>query len=373
MDETRRYVGGQAVIEGVMMRAPGGLAVAARRRDGTIVLREDAWVSLLPSLSFLRWPLVRGALVLAESLANGLSALQFSALVQEQAVRPRGGGPGEVDTARTPSDDPTRPARAPVRPEPMLVRPRDRRAMAGSLAVSFVLAMALFVGLPHLLAWGTGRALDVGVERLGFHVLDGLYKLAIFVGYIWGIGRIPEIARVFQYHGAEHKAVTCYEQGRPLTLAEARRSSTFHARCGTSFMLFVLTLSIFVFAAVLPLLPLLDGPAWLVHLSLVLIKIPLMLPLAGVAYEINRYAAAHPDQLWVQAIVAPGRLMQKLTTREPTDDQLEVALTALWAALAADARTLAPRAEGVSTPRPRGPHVAVYRDFREAEAALGGA
>jgi uncharacterized protein YqhQ len=358
MDETRRYVGGQAVIEGVMMRAPGGLAVAARRRDGTIVLREDAWVSLLPSLGFLRWPLVRGALVLAESLANGLSALQFSALVQEQTLRPRGGGPGEVGPrvdAPLAGEPAPGPARAPVRPEPLLVRPRDRRAMAGSLAVSFALAMALFVGLPHLLAWGTGRALDVGVERLGFHVLDGLYKLAIFVGYIWGIGRIPEIARVFQYHGAEHKAVTCYEQGRPLTLAEARRSSTFHARCGTSFMLFVLTLSIFVFAAVLPLLPLLDGPAWLVHLSLVLIKIPLMLPLAGVAYEINRYAAAHPGQLWVQAIVAPGRLMQKLTTREPTDDQLEIALTALRAALAADARALAPRAEGVERAAPSRP------------------
>jgi uncharacterized protein YqhQ len=229
--------------------------------------------------------------------------------------------------------------------------------------------MGLFVGLPHLLAWLAGAALDVGVESLGFHLLDGLFKLAIFVGYIWGIGQLPEVARVFQYHGAEHKAVNCYEQGRPLTLEEAKRSTTFHARCGTSFLLFVLTLSIFVFAAVIPLFPIVEAPAVVQHLALIALKIPLMLPLAGLAYEVNRFAARHPGQPWVQALVAPGRWMQKLTTREPDDQQLEIALTALIAALAADAKLVAPGA----APAPRAVQVAVFRDFREAEAALGAA
>lgn len=339
MDETPRYVGGQAVIEGVMMRSPSGLAVAARRPDGCIVLREDAWVSLFERWQLLRIPLVRGAFVLVESLVNGLSALQFSALVQEHARRRQDGSAGEGEIT------------------PLLGHRRDRAAMTSAMAVSFTLAMALFVGLPHLLAWGTGRALDVTVESVGFHLLDGAFKLAIFVGYIWGIGRIPEVARVFQYHGAEHKAVNCYEQGRPLTLAEARRSTTFHARCGTSFLLFVLTLSIFAFAALLPLFPTVGGPAILQHVFLIAIKVPLMIPLAGLAYEVNRFAAAHPDRAIVQALVAPGRMMQRLTTREPTDEQLEVALTALRASLRARA----------------GAHVAVFRDFREAEAALGAA
>ncbi len=350
MDQTR-YVGGQAVIEGVMMRSPRALAVAARRKDGTIVVREDAWISLFDRVAPLRWPLVRGTAVLIESLTNGLSALQFSALVQEESTRraPLRAGEG------------TRPVE--------LHRPRDTRAVFSAMATSFVLAMGLFVGLPHLLAWGSGRALGVGVDHLAFHLLDGLFKLGIFVGYIWGIGRIPEIARVFQYHGAEHKAVNCYEQGRPLTLAEARRSTTFHARCGTSFLLFVLTLSIFFFAALLPLFPAVGGPAPLQHLFLIAIKVPLMIPLAGLAYEVNRFAAAHPDQTWVQLFVAPGRWMQKLTTREPTDDQLEIALTALRAALAADAR----HADAPPATQPQAAHVAVFRNFREAEAALGAA
>jgi len=343
LDELKPYVGGQAVIEGVMMRSPRSLAVAARRPDGTIVTRERGWVSLFEHLRFLRWPFVRGVIVLVESMMNGLSALQFAAQLQMPPGE-REIGPGEV--VRTGADMPIEP---------------PTRSMGGTIFFAFILAMALFVGLPHLLAWGTGRALHVGVDQLGFHVLDGGFKLAIFVGYIWGIGRVPEIARVFQYHGAEHKAVNCYENGLPLTLEEARRQTTFHARCGTSFILFVLTLSIFVFAAVLPLFPLFDGPAWAQHLTLVAIKIPLMLPLAGIAYEINRYAARHPSQVWVQAIVAPGRMMQKLTTREPDDRQLEIALVALETALAAEAR-LAPLDVREALARPPA-GVTVYKDY----------
>ena len=304
------YVGGQAVIEGVMMRSPKCLAIAVRKKDGTIVVREDAWVSLWEKLGFLRWPIFRGAIVLLESVYNGIQALTFA---QEQALEDEKEDDAEEQTAE-----------------------RSKWDTVLTISVSFLIAIALFLALPHALAWGAGLALGnetTDVRSFAFHALDGLFKLGIFVGYIWAISRIPEIRRVFQYHGAEHKAVNAYENGLELTVDNTRPLTTFHARCGTSFILFVLVLSIFMFAGVLPMIPPVSENSALNHLAMVAIKVPLMIPLAGVAYEINRFAARHPTQFWVQAIVAPGRLMQKLTTREPDDDQLEIALSAMRAAL----------------------------------------
>jgi uncharacterized protein YqhQ len=329
----RPYVGGQAVIEGVMMRAPRSLAVAVRRPDGTIVVKEDAWISIAERLRFLRWPFFRGSLMLLESVYNGLTALNFAAA---QAA-----GEGEAPS---------------------------KQSRAGTIALAFVLAAALFIGLPHLLAFGSGEAIDratgagsptLGIQSFGFHALDGAFKLLIFVGYIWSIGQIPEVARVFQYHGAEHKVVNVYESHLPLSLENARRFTTFHARCGTSFMLFVLLLSIVMFAAVIPLLPVVSSIAIVNHVAMIGLKIPLMIPLAGIAYEINRYAARHPGQIWVQALVLPGRMMQKLTTREPTDDQLEIALAAMQAALRREAR-LEEQAQ-----------VLIFKDFAELNGVLG--
>jgi uncharacterized protein YqhQ len=302
------YVGGQAVIEGVMMRAPRSMAIAVRRPDGTIVVREDAWISIWERLRFLRWPLLRGGVVLIESLYNGIQALNFAA---SQAM------PQEEGAQEPP-----------------------RGSTAGTIALSFLLAIGLFVGLPHLLAWGAPAAAgrELGIDTFGFHALDGLFKIMIFVGYIGGISMIPEIRRVFQYHGAEHKVVNVYENDLELTVANAKRFTTFHARCGTSFILFVLVLSIFMFAAVLPFLPKVSEISILNHLAMIVFKVPLMLPLSGIAYEINRFAAKHPDAIWVQALVLPGRMMQKLTTREPSEDQLEIALAAMRAALKREAQ-----------------------------------
>jgi uncharacterized protein YqhQ len=346
----RPYVGGQAVIEGVMMRAPRSLAVAVRRPDGSIVVREDAWISLWERLGFLRAPFLRGSVILFESIYNGMEALAFAA---EHADPER---PGEGSEGAGAAD-------------------RGGAAIAGTLAVSFALAMGLFVGLPHLLAWGVGHLSGLGatVDTFGFHVLDGLFKLGIFVGYIAAISRIPEIRRVFEYHGAEHKVVNVYENGLELTLENARRFTTFHARCGTSFMLFVLVLSIFLFAALFPLVPVASEIAAVNHLAMIALKIPLMFPLAGIAYEINRHASRHPERPWVQWLVGPGRLMQRLTTREPSDDQLEIALAAMRAALRREA-ALAPldaaRARAAARAQPRGAAVAVFRDYGELAAAL---
>jgi uncharacterized protein YqhQ len=353
MDElpaNKPYVGGQAVLEGVMMRAPRSLAIAVRRPDGTIAVREDAWISIWERLKFLRWPLLRGSVILIESLVNGIQALNFSAT---QAAEEESEDEKKQETAKV----------------------RSSAGTAGSIALSLVLAMGLFVGLPHLLTYGAGRAsgTNLDVDTFAFHAIDGLFKIIIFVGYIAAISMIPEIRRVFQYHGAEHKVVNTYENGEELTVENAKRWTTFHARCGTSFVLFVLTLSIFLFAAVFPLIPRVSESVPLNHLAMIVIKIPLMLPLAGIAYEINRYASKHPQQLWVQALVLPGRMMQKLTTREPSDDQLEIALAAMRAALRREAELKTVDVESataIARAQPTGGQVLVFRNYGEVASAM---
>jgi uncharacterized protein YqhQ len=343
------YVGGQAVLEGVMMRSPRSLAVAVRRPDGTIVVREDAWVSIWERFKFLRWPFMRGAVVLIESLYNGIQALSFSAL--HAATEEDDGKKDKPDVKESP------------------------KSAVGTIALSFLLAIGLFVGFPHLLTWGTGHAtgIDLDVESFAFHAIDGVYKLIIFIGYIAGISLIPEIRRVFEYHGAEHKVVNTYENGDELTVENARKWTTFHARCGTSFILFVLMLSVFLFAAVFPFVPRISDVALLNHLAMIGLKIPLMIPLSGLAYEINRFASKHPKQIWVQALVLPGRLMQKLTTREPKDDQLEIALSAMRAALRREAelKTIdSTQAIAIAREQPSGGQVAYFRNFSELAAAI---
>jgi uncharacterized protein YqhQ len=261
---------------------------------------------------------------------------------------------------------------------PQAKEARDRTQglrTSGTIALSLILAMGLFVGAPHLLTWGAGRAAgtDLPVESFAFHAIDGVFKLAIFIGYIAMISRIPEIRRVFQYHGAEHMVVNTYENNEALTVENAKKWTTFHARCGTSFILFVLVLSIFMFAAIFPFIPRVSEVALLNHAAMILIKIPLMIPLSGIAYEINRYAAKHPQQIWVQALVLPGRLMQKLTTRIPSDDQLEIALAAMRAALRreVDLKTVGTEeARAIARRQPVGGEIAVFRDFSELAAAI---
>ncbi|MEO1338109.1 MAG: DUF1385 domain-containing protein, partial [Myxococcota bacterium] len=304
--------------------------------------------------------------ILAESVYNGMQALNFAA---DQAVAtsendaPSLSRNGETSPAASPADGrQTGKTAQQSTAEPASASSSGNNVL--TIAASFALAIGLFVGLPHLLAWGTGQVAGTGtdVDSFGFHVTDGIFKLAIFVGYIAVISMIPEIRRVFQYHGAEHKVVNVYENGLPVTLDNARRFTTFHARCGTSFVLFVLVLSIFMFAAIFPLIPKVSDVTLINHVAMIFIKVPLMFPLSGIAYEINRYAARHPNQWWVQLLVGPGRLMQRLTTREPDDDQLEIAIAAMRAALRREV-ALSNEAPAAS-PQPSG-QVAVFRDFED--------
>lgn len=354
MNEDNAQVGGQAVIEGVMMRSPHAMAVAVRRRSGEIVVREETWNALWSRSWWARLPVFRGALILVESLMNGFRALSFAADEADLEGGRRTSGLVQVLASAQPWL---------AVPTPDTRNERSFQAL-GPLIASIVIALGLFVGVPHLLAWLVGWLTggNWGVDSFAFHLLDGMFKLGIFVGYISLISRIPEIRRVFEYHGAEHKVVNTYERGRPLALDEVRMQGTFHARCGTSFILFVLILSIALFAAVLPFIPPVSSLPVLNHLAMVLIKVPLMAPLAGLAYELNRWAARNPGSAGVSLLVMPGRWMQGLTTREPDDDQLEVALAAMRVTLYREQRW--------GQLGDVGPSVVVYPNLAALEAQL---
>ncbi len=295
---TPRYMGGQAVMEGVMMRGAHSWAVAVRTPDGDIELAvHDAprWTE--------RWsiPIVRGVVSLAESLALGFRALTWSAerqLPEEERI--------------------------------------SQRAMGWTIAVALLFFTAVFIVLPTLVNQGIADRLGVG--GITYHLAEGAIRLAIFLGYLLLIGCLPDIKRVFQYHGAEHKAIAAYENGTELSPEAAQQYTTEHVRCGTNFLLTVMVVTIFVYAFVgRPALP------WLITSRVLLIPL-----IAGLAYEVIRGAAPRMDRRWVRILMRPGLALQRLTTRRPSFDQLAVAITSLRAVMTAeqlaevDARTHAP-------------------------------
>ncbi len=345
-------VGGQAVIEGVMMRSPRSFVVAVRRPDGRIVVREEPWETLGKGIKPLRWPFLRGAIVLIESLWNGLSALEFSA---QQAM------PDEAPSATPSSESGTA--------LPRTATTKERAMMAGTLALSLALGLGLFVGAPHLLTWAAGRlaGTSLDVSSFAFHAIDGLFKAAILIGYMALISRLPDIRRVFEYHGAEHKLIWAHESGLAPTPANGARFGTLHPRCGTSFLLIVLAISIVLFALVFPWVPRLAESELLNHLALIGLKLPLMLPVAGLAYELQRYSASGKAPRVMGALAAPGMWLQRITTKEPDEKQLEVAAVALARALKREALVAESDAAGSESAEPR--VLAVYDDLAAALAA----
>ena len=295
-------VGGQAVIEGVMMKAKNRLSVAVRLPSGKIAVKTNACGSISQKWPLLGWPLVRGPLVLIETMVYGLKALAFSA---SQVMEDEG--------------------------EQM-----SSWSLFLTMLLAFAAGMGLFVALPHLLTWALGEfsPLNYNVQSLSFHVIDGILKMLIFVGYIWAISFMDQIKRVFAYHGAEHKSIHCLEAGQELTIANAKTFSRLHNRCGTSFLLLVLAISIAAFAIIFPLLPPLSDIVWLNQTLQIILKIFCMFPLAAIAYEIIRLAGKRKDNVLCKVLLWPGLQMQKLTTREPDEPQLETAIVALKAALA---------------------------------------
>lgn len=332
------------MLGGVMMRSPKSFVVAVRRPDGSIAVRERAWEAYLPGLKFLRWPIFRGALVLAESMHNGYSALKFSA---EQAM------PDEEAPAKGA-------ARGESSGEPA---PAAKEGSAGSnamLLIATVVMAALFIATPHLLTYGLIRLLhwQITTHSAWFHLIDGVFRIAILLGYIGAIARTEDARRLFQFHGAEHKAIWTYESQKPLTVENARGFTTLHPRCGTSFLFVVVCIAVLVHLALIPFIPQLSPNAIVNQLLLICVKLPLAFPIAGIAYELQKVSAKEACPRWLTWLTAPGMWLQHVTTKEPTDAQLEIALLALERALA--------REEGRST---AADGVAVYPSFELALSA----
>ena len=336
----RPYIGGQAVLEGVMMRSPGSLVVAVRRPDGQIAVREEAWETLWPRAKLLRKPFVRGAVVLIESVWNGFTALAFSA---EQA-----------EVAETAGADAPAPV---VVPE---TEPSGRLTRGLLLGASFLFMVGLVIAAPHLLTLGLFKLLgrDPSLKGLLFHLVDGVFRIAILVGWLALVARTKDAQRLFQYHGAEHKAIWTYESRLPLTVENARRFTTQHPRCGTSFLFVVVGVAVLLHILVLPFGPTISAAGAVQTVFVLVLKIGLAFPVAGIAYELQKRSARADCPRLLKALVSPGLWLQRITTVEPTDDQLEIALLALDRALA--------REEG----RPRAADgVQVYPDFAVAAAA----
>jgi uncharacterized protein YqhQ len=281
-------IGGQAVIEGVMMRSLTGYSVAVRQPDGGVSIRKDKLTSVTQKYPFLKIPVLRGSVVLIQSLILGMRALNYSASVASA------GEEGETEMSNW--------------------------AIAGSMGIALLLGVGLFILAPLGLTNLIRHYLLPDMGNFAYNAIDGVIRAIFFFVYIASISMMDDIRRVFQYHGAEHKTVYTFEANEDLTVENARGKSTLHPRCGTSFLMFVMAISILVFSLVPSTVP------FAVKFLARVVLIPLI---AGLAYEVIRLAARFGTNPVVHAILAPGLWLQRLTTREPTLDQVEVSIAAL--------------------------------------------
>ncbi len=313
----KQYYGGQAVIEGVMMRGRKSMAVAVRNPQGEIVVHEEPLTAKIYTSTWGQWPFVRGLAMLWDALGLGIRALMWSGEVaaqEEEGEKLEFSGPVAWTT----------------------------------IAVSLSFAIGLFFLVPTFAA----RLLATFVNDDPFvdAIFEGVIRLLLFVGYLWVIGRVGEIKRVFGYHGAEHKTINAYEANAPLTVSEVQKFSVQHTRCGTSFLLYVLVISILLFA---PLTFSNVEPGWLALLLRFVTRLALVPVVAAIAYEIIRFSAAHEDNRIMRMIITPGLWLQKMTTREPDDGMVACAIAALEPVLAADGKLpAAVRAEAAVTVDP---------------------
>lgn len=369
----RTHIGGQALIEGVMMRGKYNWAVAIRQPDGHIYTEEHDLASGRKKNSWMYWPVVRGCTMFVESLALGYKALNISAdhaydwdeedeekspdheraesqlpaadeipdgqpdiSSQEASVQQAPSFAVQVEGQRDASEDPAKDE-------------GESKGMGALMTVSMVigllLGIAIFVVVPAALS-----NLILGSDQMnsaGWNVLDGIIRVAIFIAYIWLISKMKDIHRLFQYHGAEHKTIHCFEHGLPLTPENAARFPRLHVRCGTAFMIMVMIIAIFVYTVLgAPINSLVDltgvtqGP--LRFVLIVLTRIVLLPVIAGLSYEITvKWAGQHPDNPLVRIVLWPGMQMQRLTTNPPDDSMLECAIVAMELVVAREEREAA--------------------------------
>jgi uncharacterized protein YqhQ len=288
-------IGGQAVLEGVMMRSPSNWALAVRKPDGEIAEVNRPIHSVMARHWFFRLPILRGVIALGESLAIGFRALAISANYAAQEE----GDDGEVQTELS----------------------RGSLIFAFAIAIGF--ALMLFKVTPALItSW-------LPIDTTGwFVIVEGAIRVTIFVLYLLVISLLPDLRRVFQYHAAEHKVINAYEAGEELVPEKVQRFSLIHPRCGTAFLLWVMVIAIFVFAFF-------GRPTWYWLIASRILLLPLI---AGLAYELIRFAGKHTGNRVLMTLLAPGLWLQRLTTREPSLDQLEVSIRALKEVLQLEGR-----------------------------------
>ncbi len=289
-------IGGQAVLEGVMMKNKDQYAVAVRKPNGEIEVEVEHYVGVIHGSRLLKIPFVRGIFQFADSLILGMRSLNYSASFYED------------DGEETAADKAFR---------KMFKDKADKALSAIAMIVSVALAVGIFMVLPYYI---TSLLEDYIRSDSFMAIIEGLIRIAIFVLYVLSISLMKDIRRLYRYHGAEHKCINCIERGRPLTVSNVMKSSKQHKRCGTSFLLFVMLVSIVLFFFIR-----VDNPVYRV-----LIRIALIPVIAGISYEIIRLAG-RSGNLLVRIISAPGLLLQKLTTREPDEDMVEVAIAAVEA------------------------------------------
>jgi uncharacterized protein YqhQ len=345
----RPYIGGQAVIEGVMMRSPGSISIVCRRRTGNLVVRERPVVEQRGGLRKL--PFIRGIATVVESLKMGSESLRWSAKLYEEdllaeeeegrsaASAPR--GPGMLSmlalgiVAMVTREDGSPPSAS---------APEEEKRSPLLVVLPILFAVGLFVALPQLGAEGINKLFNLGLEvnSPGFQAITGASKLALVVGYLSLIRLMPEVRRVFQYHGAEHKAISTYEAQEELVVENARRKTTMHPRCGTTFLVMVAMVSILVFTAVGAVLPVVSQHRVVQSVAFFFMKLPFMPLIAAITFEIQRIFARYCTTGPLRVLLWPGFLVQKITTAEPDDTQLEVAMASLHAALWREAALEAP-------------------------------
>ncbi|HAZ13699.1 MAG: hypothetical protein A2X86_16465 [Bdellovibrionales bacterium GWA2_49_15] len=315
-------IGGQAVIEGVMMRSPHAFVVAVRTPEGKIRLRRDQWYGLANRVPFFKKPFIRGVLVLVETMANGIVSLNYSANIALAEEEKKDAIKKGLDMA---DYEKKRKAKEKVSWSTYI-----------SIGLSFIFGIGLFVFLPHAITAVIEKFFGQvwGLQSFEFHAVDGVIKACIFLLYVMLIGLFPDVRRVFQYHGAEHKSISTFEAGEGMLVENAKKYPTFHPRCGTTFVFFLLFISIILFSIVFAIFPIGKGlPLIAGHGVAIVCKILLTFPIAGIAYEFIKLMGKYGKTRWGQTISYPGRLLQKLTTREPDEQQLEVALASIRAVL----------------------------------------
>ena len=288
--DNKVVVGGQAVIEGVMMRGPKAIATAVRRKDGTIVYRKKILDD--KKNKWFKMPFIRGVLALFDAMVIGTKELIFAS---NQA--------GEEEEQLS-----------------------DKEVM-GTVSMSLIIGIGVFMVIPSLVG-----GLVFKDNKLMANIIEAAIRLTMFLGYIWGISFFKDVRRVFEYHGAEHKSIYNYEMEKALEVENAKTCTRFHPRCGTSFLLLVMFISILVFSIVDFIFPVPDNK-FLLIIYKIFTRIPFVPVVAGISFEIQRWTSYHLNNIIGKMIAGPGLLLQKITTKEPDESQLEVALVALKVAL----------------------------------------